>query len=97
MAEMAEKCFIAPPGVQDGRLDACVGTDGRDALGVALVTVIFLGAERNGSWGIFDAAHSVSEDNVGHRENLLPVFFSAGSSFKVTRETEALNFIWFQS
>lgn len=56
-----------PTGVLDERLDACAGTDGRDALGVALLTVIFVGAEWNGSWGIFDAAPSISEDNVGQR------------------------------
>lgn len=52
-----------------------MGTDGRDALGAALLTIIFLGAERNGSWGISDAARSISEDSVGHREILLPVGF----------------------
>lgn len=53
----------------------CVGTDGSDALGVALLTVIFVGAERNSSWGIFDTAPSISEDNVGQRNPTAWRFF----------------------
>lgn len=77
-AEMPEEHFIAhrsPGWVRSLRWCVCVETDGRDAMGVALLTVIFLGAEQNGSWGIPDAARNISEDSVGHREILLPVVF----------------------